>query len=248
MFNNDIKCFYMGFNTGSFMGGMKYFSDNFNKSLHNPITNIDWLGMDLNDRLHENGINGFTCNDLLVYSNLNHCKYSIENKFNTVELIINNIKPNIKNNKTLISASILSLTVLRKNGALLTKILSPDYWDGSFLHYILLFAMLFHKIKIIRYPVCKHKHIYYEYYLLCCCIKPIEHNFTVYRKLVMLLKNNETNKMVFLQSIIDNDSIKDFKINILNIRDLFIKNNSQQFNNNAECELNVLINNFNTDN
>jgi hypothetical protein len=250
LLKKNTKCFFMGFNNYSFINGMKYFSTISNKSIYETI-NIDWVGMDLNSQLFKNKkteeiIDGFKSNDLSVYSNLTQCKYIIENKFNKINLIINNIKPNINNNKTLISASILTLSILKKDGMLLTKILSPENWDGDFLHYILLFAMLFNSVKIFRYPICKNKYIFYKYYLICNNTKSISHNSIIYRKLIMLLKNYEINKLLFLQNILDADDIKDCKKNILEIRNLFLNNQSENYNN-PEFDLNEIINNFHKD-
>jgi hypothetical protein len=250
LLKKNTKCFFMGFNNYSFINGMKYFSTISNKSIYETI-NIDWVGMDLNSQLFENKIteemiDGFKSNDLSVYSNLNQCKYIIENKFNKINLIINNIKPNIDNNKTLISASILALSILKKDGMLLTKILSPENWDGNFLHYILLFAMLFNSVKIFRYPICKKKYIFYKYYLVCNNTKSIAHNSILYRKLIMLLKDYEINKLVFLQNILDADDVKDCKKNILEIRDLFLNNQNENYSN-PEFDLNEIINNFHKD-
>jgi len=237
-FNKNIKCFIMGDKNNSFVNGVKYYS-----SIPINFTyEIDSLRMYL-DNCDKNPvtdvISGFKDNDLMTYSNLNQCKYMIEKKFDKINLIFNRIKPDAKNNKILVSVAILSITVLKKNGVLLTNILNPTFWNGNFLHSILLFIMIFDNVQIFRYPVCKKKYIAYKYYLVCHNRKTILHNSLFYRRLIMLLKSDETDKLLFLQNIIDDDCVKRCVDNILEARRYFINNAD-----NPEYELNKLIYNL----
>jgi hypothetical protein len=223
---SNIKCFLMGCANGSFINGMEYFLKNSKCITHEKKYDIEWLGMDIikrsDDTLNKNIIYGYECNDLGIFGNLNHCKYRIENKFNKVNLIFNNITPNLKNNKTLVSASILSLSILKTDGILLTKILPPDYWCGDFLHYILLFAMIFNDVKVIRYPVEINNYCLYNYYLLCNNKKIVVHSSIIYRKLVAMLKRYDIDKLLFLQTIITNDDSKIFIKHLTEIKETLV--------------------------
>lgn len=236
-FNKNINCFIIGDKNNSFVNGMRYYSSI-------PINfkyNIDSLRMYLNNCDNETStdtINGFKDNDLTTYSNLNHCKYMIEKKFGKINLLFSKIKPNEKNNKILVSIAILSVTVLKKNGVLLTSILDPTFWDGVFLHYILLFVMIFDNVQIFRYPICKKKCIKYRYYLVCHNRKSILHNSIFYSRLSKLL-NSDINRLLFLQNIIDDNCVKLCIDNILEARQYFINNID-----NPEYELNKLISNL----
>jgi hypothetical protein len=212
-------------------------------SIYESSYEISWLGMDIHPnnkfglQCHENIIHGFTCDNILLHSNLNHAKVIIENTFNKVNLLTNNIFPKLKKNKVLVSIAILSLTVLQSNGVLLTRILNPEYWDSSFLHYILLFGMIFENVEIFRYPICKNKHVKYRYYLICHGKKHILYNSLVYRKLVMLLKKDETEKLVFLQNITDTTLINEWKEKILELQKIYINSSD-----NPQDDLNDIIN------
>lgn len=236
-FNKNINCFIIGDKNNSFVNGVRYYSSI-------PINfkyNIDSLRMSLNNCDNEpytDIINGFKDNDLTKYSNLNHCKYMIEKKFGKIDLLFNKIIPNEENNKILVSIAILSVTVLKKNGVLLTSILDPTFWNGVFLHYILLFVMIFDSVQIFRYPVCKKKYIKYRYYLVCHSRKRILHNSMFYSRLNTLLKS-DSKRLLFLQNVIDDDCVKICIDNILEARRYFINNVD-----NPEYELNKLISNL----
>lgn len=245
LFNDSIKCFHIGFGKGGFIMGMQYFfthSINID-SIYESSYEIKWLGIDIHpdDKFvlnhQEMIIHGVECDNMLLYNNLNHTKVIIENTFNRVNLLTNFVFPKFKKNKILISIALLSLTVLHSNGVLITRILNPEYWSGSFLHYILLFGMIFENTEICRYPICKKKHVKYRYYLICHGKKNVLHNSVIYRKLVMLLKKDETKKLLFLQNITNTDIINEWKQKILELQQTYI--NSPD---NPQDDLNDIIN------
>jgi len=240
LFSKSIKCFHVGFGKGGFIAGMNhYFSNHTNTDKHE----IEWLGMDVYtnqkfaDVHSKNIIHGFKCDNIILHSNLNHAKVIIENTFNKINLLTNNVIPNLKKNKVLVSIAILSITVLHTNGVLITRIPNPEIWDSDFLHYILLFGMIFNNTEICRYPICKKNYIKYRYYLICHNKKHVLHNSSVYRKLCMLLKNNEIEKLVFLQSILETDEIIEWTRKILELQKAYLNSPS-----NPQDDLNHIIN------
>jgi hypothetical protein len=245
-FKSNIKCFLMGCGNCSFIDGINYFLKTTKYSTYDKKYDVEWLGMDIikksNTKFNENIVDGYECNDLKLFDNLNHCKYCIENKFNKINLIFNDIKPNLKNNKTLISASILSLSVLKNDGILLTKILAPEYWDDAFLHYILLFVMLFNDVKVVRYPINLNNYCLYNYYLMCTNKKIILHCSIIYRKLISILKRYDIDKLLFLQNIVTNKESVNFIKHLSKIRQAFIDNNNDPIK-----SMDLLIENFNLD-
>jgi hypothetical protein len=230
LFNNSINCFHIGFGNGGFISGMEYFftnSKSLNDDIYESIYEINWLGTDIKHnkfsaKYRENIIHGFKCDDLILYNNLNHVKIIIENNMIKINLLTNNVIPNLKNNKILISTAILALTVLSNNGLLLTRIVNPEYWSGDFINYILLFGMIFKNMEICRYPICKKSHIKYRYYLICHKKKHILHNSNIHRRLILLLKNNDTEKLIFLSDVIDNDEVNAWKSKILLLQQTYI--------------------------
>lgn len=239
---NNIKCFHVGLGNGGFIIGMEYYFNELSKKKEG--CDIQWLGIEKhldNSFILEHKKNIiFLC--ITIYNNLNYVKNIIEDELNKIHLLTNHVVPKFKKNKILISMAILSITILHSNGVLLTRILNLEDWDDDFLHYILLFGMIFENIQICRYPVCKKKYIRYRYYLICHGQKPILHVSNVYRKLVMLLKNNEIKNLLFLPNIIANDKIQKWKDNILTLP--FPLSNTYSYKDNPEEELNSLISLF----
>lgn len=244
LFNNCINCFHIGFGNGGFISGMEYFFAN-SKSINNVTYGskyeINWLGTDIkrtkfSAKHRENIIHGFKCDDLILYSNINHAKIIIENNMSKINLLTNNVIPNSKKNKILISTAILALTVLSNDGLLLTRILNPEYWSSDFLNYILLFGMIFKNAEICRYPICKKSHIKYRYYLVCYKKKHTLHNSNIYRKMILLLRNNETERLIFLPDIVDNDEVKEWKNKIALLQQAYINSSD-----NPQDELNEIL-------
>jgi hypothetical protein len=234
LFTNTVKGFHIGFGNGCIITGLKYFL----QSMHE----FDWIGIDKNTENQfvlshqENIVNGFVCNDLLLDCNLKHAQLIINNKFNNVNLITNNITPTHKKNKIMISLAILSIKILSPDGFLLSRITSPEYWDKYMLHYLLLFGMIFKNTEIIRYPICKNKRVKYRYYIMCYNKKQILHSSVIHRRLTNILKNNSANHLEFLQNIMDTDEIKEWQKKIVELQ--YFYNNSID---SPQVELNNII-------
>lgn len=244
LFNNCINCFHIGFGNGGFISGMEYFftnSKSLNDDIYESTYEINWSGVDIKHnnfsaKYQENIIHGFKCDNLILYSNLNHAKTIIENNMSKINLLTNNVTPNLKKNKILISTAILALTVLSNTGLLLTRILNPEYWSGDFINYILLFGMIFKNMEICRYPICKKSYIKYRYYLICYKKKHILHNSNVYRKLLLLLRNDETEKLIFIDDVINTNEVKEWKSKILLLQQTYINSSD-----NPQDELNKIL-------
>lgn len=225
LFNDKIDCFHVGFGNGGFILGMQYFFSN--GAMNN--TQIDWLGVDekitkfaFNNS--DNVVHGVICDNIMIHDTLCNIKVIINNKFNKVNLITNNILPILNKKKILISIAILVLSTLHPNGVLLTRILDPTYWYPDFIQYLLLFGMIFKNMEIFRYPVCKNKCVQYRYYLLCYYKKSVLYESKIYRKLLMLLENIDTEKLLFKQNIINTHEIDEWKKTVSDAQKYYIHN------------------------
>jgi hypothetical protein len=225
-FNDDIKTFHIGFGNGGIVLGMKYYLANcLNKSFND---NIDWLGINksITEFALDNSENVIYDMDIgnVLLSDIYYIKNSIENQFDKVDYITNNIKPTIKKNKILINIAVLSVSVLQADGIVLTRIINPEYWGDYFLHYILLFSLLFNSIEIFRFPIYKKKHVRYRYYLLCKNKKRILYESMIYRKLLFLSTNTDIQQLIFLPDIFNIMEINEWKEKLLTTQSAFINN------------------------
>lgn len=226
LFGTNIKCFHVGFGNGGIISGMQYYFSNIKNNAIKD-TQIEWIGIDKKQNKFtecnsKNIIHGFSCDDVLLHNTISHIKVIINNNFNKVNLITNDILPNFKKNKILISIAVLTLSILQPNGVLLTRILSPEYWNDDFINYIILFCMIFKSTEIIRYPVCKKQNVRYRYYLLCHDKKHILHESKIYRKLLMLLKDDNTKKLILSQDITDSFEINEWKTKLMELHKVII--------------------------
>lgn len=243
--NNEVRLLNLGNGKGDFISGMYYYFTNSNIS---KITNdtkhlkhydIKWLGTDINntnaniyfrklskllstnikdDTYHI--IHGFSNDDILEYKNLMYIKTMVDNKLESINVLYNNIKPRMiyKKNKVLLSVAILSLYSLSNTGLMITKILEPEYWDGNFINYIVLFALIFNKTEIFRFPVYKNRKTYFRYYLSGCGKKHLIYNKILVRKLIFILQNDTIEQPKLLRSVIECDEINDWRKKILSIQ------------------------------
>lgn len=240
LFTNHVKGFHIGFGGGGIISGLNHFLPNVS-----GISDYQWLGIDKNTendfalQNQEHSINGFVCNNLLLDSNLKQVQLIINNKFNTINLLTNNVNPSKKNNKILISLAILAIRTLSIDGLMISRITEPDYWCQYMYHYLLLFGMLFQNTEIIRYPICKNRKIKYRYYLVCYNKKQILHNSIIFRKLINILKNNTITRLEFLNDIISMDEIRNWYVKINEIKDFYT--NSLDI---PQLELNNIISNI----
>jgi hypothetical protein len=197
LFDTDINCFYMGVGKHEFHKGLKYFLACKNSYQQN---NIQWLGMDNSCELYEKlsggkksprMISGFNGNDLTCINNILHIKNIIECKFSNVNLLCNFIKPCNEKENILLGVAILSMSVLNKNGLMISRIKSPKVWGNSMNNMLLLFIMIFDTVKICKYPIQKGDNMKYSYYLICHKIKQTTYNSLIYRKLINQFKKNK---------------------------------------------------------
>ena len=105
----------------------------------------------------------------------------------------------MKNNKSkiMVSLAYLTLSTLSKSGLMITKILEPEYWDTCFINYILLFALIFNKTEIFRFPICKGKKgkkgkTTFKYYLVGSFRKTFLYNTLLCKKIIYILNTEQT--------------------------------------------------------
>ena len=224
---------------------MYYYFTNSNISKYIPPLrkyNISWAAFDKNnanaDHNHKLNkflsanidnsqfhiIHGFANDNIFDPKNLSVIKTMVENKFGRANIIYNNIKPRAKypTNKIMLINAILSLSSLTTNGLLITKILEPEYWTGTFINYIILLAYLFNKTEIFRFPVCKNNTSYFRYYMACYHKKNLVYNGTICSKLMYALNQDDIEQPILVDSIISTDIIKLYIQKIENIQKKFM--------------------------
>jgi hypothetical protein len=248
--NNEIRLLNLGNGKGDFISGMYYYFTNSNISKNTRVAkhlkhcDIKWIGIDINntdtniyfrklvrllstniDKDTYHIIHGFLNDDILEYKNLMYVKTMIDNKMDSINVLYNNIKPRMTNkkNKILLSVAILSVYSLSNAGLMVTKILEPEYWDGEFINYLVLFALIFNKTEIFRFPVSKNNKTYFRYYLSGCCKKNVIHNKHIGRKLMYILQNYIIEQPKLLSSIIDCEEIIEWRKKILDIQKMYIE-------------------------
>ena len=227
--SKEVKILITGSGNGGFITGMFYY---FNSSSAMKQFNINWLCLDNNKKsikfeeisrkynFTDNIIHGFTNDSLIDHKNLMFIETMIENKYNNVNFIFNNIKPRMKSNKNkiLLALAFISITSLSKNGIMITKILEPEYWSTEFNNYLILLSLLFHKTEVFRFPLCKKNKSYYSYYLAGSFRKPLLYNTVICRKIIYLLNHDEIEQAILLDDIITNTEIDEWKEKILDIQ------------------------------
>lgn len=262
--NNKIRLLNIGNGRGDFITGMYYYfnTSNISKKITKLTNfNINWACIDINNNSENSRylkfsellkqyinpdcydfIHGDSSDDILEYENLVYLKNIIERRFDDINIIYNNIKPQIdgKKNKIMLSIAILSLYLLNNNGLMLTKILEPEYWDGSYIDYIILFSLIFNKTDIFRFPVYKKNKIYYQYYLIGCCKKNLIYNKKIGQNLMFLLYKSDIINPKLLSSITSCIEIDELKQKLINIKSIYISNNME----NPQMELHKNINNL----
>lgn len=237
-----IPSLNIGNHNNGFIAGLHYYfyhsniSEISNNFKHNSIP---WLGIDcvnnkqhkcykkISKYLHKNKqnidefiIHGYLDDNILCYKNFMHVKTTVENKFGTLKILYNNIKPTLTNN-ILILLAILSLKTLHKNGIILTKILEPEYWDTNFQHQILLLSLIFNNSNIFRFPICKHGKVYFRYYLVLYQKKKLIYDDIVYKKLIYAYNNI---KHIYINdSIMQLDKIKQWQELLQNVKNNYIE-------------------------
>ena len=212
--SHNIKLFVMGPGNGGFITGLHYFINNSSMAEKNILKNyeINWFAMDYNEKkvakfdkilnkfnFKDNILHGFVNDDLSNTNNLMYVESMLNNKFTNSNVIFNNIKPRMKNNKSkiMVSLAYLTLSTLSKSGLMITKILEPEYWDTCFINYLLLFALIFNKTEIFRFPICKGKKgkkgkTTFKYYLVGSFRKTFLYNTLLCKKIIYILNTDQT--------------------------------------------------------
>lgn len=261
---NKIRLLNIGNGRGDFITGMYYYFNTSNISKKIPKLqnfNINWACIDVNNNPENSQyfkfsnllnhhinpecydiIHGESNDDILEYKNLLYLKNIIDNRFDNINIIYNNIKPHSdgKKNKIMLSIAILSLYTLNNNGLMITKILEPEYWDGSYIDYIILFSLIFNKTDIFRFPIYKKNKIYYQYYLIGCRKKNLIHNTIIGRKLMFLYNKNNIINPKLLSSISECVEIDELKQKLNNIKSIYLSDNIET----PQMELHKNINNL----
>jgi hypothetical protein len=237
----DINILIAGNNHNGFLSGIYYFL--FRSAISRKIkclknNTVNWLAVDLKNnagykcynKLHEHLkknrkdinnhiIHGYVNDDILDYKNFSHIKIAMTNHFNTTNIIHNNINPSPEKSKILILFAILSLHTLHKNGILLTKILEPEYWDTQFQDYILLLSLIFHTSHVFRFPICKNKKIYFQYYFIGYNKKKLLYKDVICGKLIHIYNNGQ---IKFTDDILHMDSIEQWRNKLVCVKNKYI--------------------------
>jgi len=217
---NNIKLLNTGNGKGGFIGGIFHFLNN---------KDIDWIGVDLKNNKNnsnyvklKNTLDKYKCNykllcaDITDVSTISHVKKTIENQFNDVNFIYNNIKPSVINDRIMIAVSALALYSLSPNGIFISRILEPPHWDTHFKDYLLLISLIFKKTNIVRFPSCNKKKVQYRYYIVGCSKKKLAYNNIVESRLMHILKKKKDTLTISL-----NNAEWDAKLN--NIKTIYNK-------------------------
>jgi len=188
--NNDLKLLIIGNKKNTFISGLH------NYIQHNKISiSMDWLSYDdgtgfvsLADKnikriLKKKNIKPVN-DELFNYNNITNIKIQVENKFNNVNFIFNNVNP-ITNRKSLLLTILFCISILSKNGICLVKLISPHIWCDLYKSYIQLYSMFFYSVKIIKFPVCKNKKYFYNYFLIAHSKKKIVDINVLYKKITL---------------------------------------------------------------
>jgi hypothetical protein len=232
-FTDEIKCFVMGYNSPTIINGLHHYCYNSNFGKDDNLE-LQWMGMGFNAS-KENQVNilhGFAQDDLCDRNNLLHIKRLIENKMGNINVLYNNISPE-SDYRILLSASALVLTSM-SSGIFISKIPNPKYWNDNFINYLLLFALLFNKTNICRFPVStknkkiknKHSILSFQYFLICHDKKMILHKITAYRKILTYMKKCEilnSDILNFADSVVDIPDIDQWKMSITEIKNKYIR-------------------------
>ena len=256
----NIRLLNIGNGRCGFISGLYYYLYMSNKSNNDNTLNqyyLKWIGFDINnnnsnshfvklskllDSLNPDSykiIHGIINDDITDCKNLMYIKTLIENEFNDMNILYNNIKPRISKSTSsgiMLSIIILSLYSLNSGGLMITKILEPESWDDNFINYLTVLALLFKQTKIFRFPVCKNHITYYRYYLFGYCKKKISYNNIVGMRFIHILNtvkpptyiqelNKDSNKdltPLLLNEINENEEIILWKQKILDIKTSYI--------------------------
>ena len=266
----DIRLLNIGNGRCGFISGLYYYFYMSNKSNNDNTLNqyyLKWIGFDINNNISNSHfvklsklldllnpdsykiIHGIINDDITDCKNLMYIKTLIENEFNDVNILYNNIKPRMEKSKSsgiMLSIIILSLYSLNSGGLMITKILEPEFWDNNFINYLTVLALLFKQTKIFRFPVCKNHITYYRYYLFGYCKKIISYNNIVGMRLIYILntiKNhiytqelNKDSNPLLLNEINKNEEIIVWKQKLLDIKASYINVISNPI---SELQLNI---------
>jgi hypothetical protein len=243
-FTDKIKCFVMGYNSPTIINGLHHYCYNSDFSKEDHLE-LQWMGMGYNSHKvliskedQNNILRGFTQDDLCDRDNLSHIKRIVENKMGNINILYNNISPE-SNYKILLSASTLVLTSM-PSGIFISKLSNPKYWNDNFINYLLLFALLFNKTDICRFPVSTKKNkktkndnysiLSFQYFLICHDRKKILHKITAYRKILTYMKKCElmnSDILNFADSIVNTPDIEQWKMHVIEIKNKYIQLDQQ---------------------
>ena len=234
----NIKILNMGNHNNGFIAGIHYYLFYSMANTQHNIFDVDWLGVDVKNnnkhkcykkldaylkknqrRISDHIMHGPISDDISHHKNFMHIRSIIAERFELVHLMYNNIKPKKNRKNILVLFSILSMQSLHPDGCFLTKILEPEYWDFGFQNYLLLFSLIFHNSHIFRFPVCRHKKIYFRYYFVGRRKKEVLYRDIIHKKLMNAYCSN---KMQFSENIWQIESIAQWKNQLMQIKSEYI--------------------------
>lgn len=205
----DINVINYGNGSNGFIAGLHYF-------MRDKDNVIQWLGID-----SKNNANHKCYRKLSKYltskgknvEDYTICESDLVNIVHNEDttLLCNNISP--KNYKINILLAILSCN---NDAILLTKILEPEYWNGSYKKYLLLFSLIYTKVSVFRFPMCHRNKAYFQYYLIGTERKKIMYNIN--RKLSAIYAY----EWEFTNSVTELESVKKYNANIEKIASKYI--------------------------
>jgi hypothetical protein len=244
--NENIKILNVGNHNNGFIAGIHYYLFYSTANTQHTIFDVDWLGVDIKNnnkhkcykkldaylkknqrRIFDHIIHGLVDDDISQHKNFVYIQSIIANRFGLVHMLCNNIKPKKNRKNILILFAILVMQTLHQDGCFLTKILEPEHWGFGFQNYLLLFSLIFHTSHIFRFPICRHKKIYFRYYFVGFCKKEVLYRDIIHKKLMNAYCSN---KIQFSENIWQMESIAQWRTRLMQIKSEYINQstNSQE--------------------
>ena len=203
---------------------IKWIGVDINNNDNNPYYTelTDMLYITINPESYKFFHNKSRQTDILNYNTIIKLSQYVEQVYNDTNFIFNNVAHHKDKPKILLSMAVFSLYNLNSTGILVTRIAYPEIWAGNYLDYLLILALLFYKIKIFRFPVCKNKKLYFRYYMLCINPKQVYYNNIIGKRLLQVLNNKSIINPVLIDNFIDKRIMDDFTLKIKNLQSIFI--------------------------
>ena len=192
---------------------------------NDKIINIDWCVFtdDKNIKKNTSKIIKNIDNDIFTYNNIANSKSYIEKNIKNINLIFNNFKPDEKN---ILLSLLYSILYLNDMGICINKINAPFLWNKLYNSYLTLYSVFFYNVKIIKFPICKNKKIFYNYYLIGFNKKKLINMNVIYDKLLIYIINNCKQTFNFEKiSDIQNKHVEninwEYELKLINKNDLY---------------------------